>query len=372
MKKDLSQQDAFFALLRAGLWEQSVRLLPFSPLDFDAVYKLAEEQSVVGLIAAGLEHVEDITLSKQQVMPYMKQVISLEHRNTLMNIFIGNLIEKMRAFGIQALLVKGQGIGQCYERPLLRSAGDVDLLFDAVNYERAKVFLLPYASSSEKEGDEEKHFGMKIDSWEVELHGTLHSTLSNSLDEQIDRIQDEVFNKNAFRVWDNARVDVFIPHQDSDIIFVFTHILRHFFRGGIGLRQICDWCRLLWTYREDIDRNLLESRVRKMKLMTEWRAFGAYAVDYLGMPVEAVPLYCASSFWKRKADRINSFILHVGNFGHNRDNSYFNKPFIVRKTISFNRHLGDFFCHLTISPITSMRVFCRTVLKGIKAAIKGE
>lgn len=73
--------DAFYALLRAGLWEQSVRLSPFSPIDFDELYKLAEEQSVVGLIAAGLEHVEDMTFAKQQVMPLMKRVIALESRN---------------------------------------------------------------------------------------------------------------------------------------------------------------------------------------------------------------------------------------------------------------------------------------------------
>lgn len=364
--------DAFYALLRAGLWEQGVRLSPFSPIGFEALYKLAEEQSVIGLIAAGLEHVEDMTLTKQQVMPFMKNVFSLENRNASMNIFIGELVTKMEAAGIQTLLVKGQGIAQCYERPLWRSAGDIDLLLDAENYENAKAFLIPLASSCEKEDIYKKHIGMKIDSWLVELHGTRHCSLSRFHNEQIDRIQEEAFKNIDLRVWQNGQTAVLLPGPDTDVIFIFAHILQHFFRGGIGLRQICDWCRLLWTYRETIDQDLLERRIRGMKLMTEWKAFGVFAVDYLGIPVEAMPMYDASARLHRKADRINSFILEVGNFGRNRDKTHFTKPYLVRKTISFSRNISDFVRHLAISPVTSFRVFRRAMDRGMGKVARGE
>ena len=54
---------AFFALLRAGLWEKEVKLAPYGTRDFSAVLDLAEEQSVVGLHwaygAAGAEESGD-------------------------------------------------------------------------------------------------------------------------------------------------------------------------------------------------------------------------------------------------------------------------------------------------------------------------
>ena len=37
-----------------------------------------------------------------------------------------------------------------------------------------------------------------------------------------------------------------------------------------------------------------------------------------------MPLYDSSPRWHRKARRINSYILEVGNFGHNRASSYTN------------------------------------------------
>lgn len=44
-----------------------------------------------------------------------------------------------------------------------------------------------------------------------------------------------------------------MPRAEEDVVYVFAHILQHFFKGGIGLRQICDWCRLLYTYRDSLN-----------------------------------------------------------------------------------------------------------------------
>ena len=118
--------EVLFALLRSGLWEQRVRLLPYGKIDFWVIYQLADEQSVVGLLAAGLEYVEDMKVLKADALPFLKKVFSLEQRNHAMNMFIGSIVKKMANAGIFATLVKGQGVAQCYERPLWRSSGDID------------------------------------------------------------------------------------------------------------------------------------------------------------------------------------------------------------------------------------------------------
>lgn len=364
--------DAFFALARAGLWEKDVQLLPYGEIDYAEILQLADEQSVVGLVAAGIEHISDRKPQKKDVLQFFGQTVQLEQRNQAMNYFIGLMVEKMRDAGIFTLLVKGQGIAQCYSRPLWRSSGDIDFFLDAENYKKAKLFLLPLSASSEEENTVAKHLGMTIDPWVVELHGTLHSDLSDRIDRVIDAVQDNTFRFGSIRVWRDDTTDVFLPSVDNDIIFIFTHILKHFFKGGIGLRQISDWCRLLWTYRDSIDYSLLKRRLQEMGLVSEWKAFAAYAIDYLGMPKDALPLYDSSSRWSRKARRINSFVLEVGNFGHNRDVSYYDKyPFLVRKAISFWRRTSDALLYLTIFPLDSVCFYMRTLINGFSAAAKG-
>lgn len=365
-------QQAFFELVRAGLWEKEARLSQFSELNYVDIMRFAEEQSVVGLLSAGIEHVEENKPIKQDVLHLIGLALQLEQQNTAMNDFIGVIVEKMRSRGISTLLLKGQGIAQCYERPLWRSCGDVDFFLSEENYEKAKEFLIPFVASIDPEEPVTKHLGMKIDSWVVELHGSLRCGLSMRMDRGLDEIKKDAFSGGSVRSWMNGGSQVFLLGAENDAVYVFTHILNHFYRGGIGVRQICDWCRLLWTYREKLDLKVLEQRVRKMGLMSEWKAFGAFAVEYLGMPSEVMPFYSPDKKWKRKADRICSFIIEVGNFGHNRDNSYYNKPFVVRKAISFGRRCGDLMRHARIFPMDSLRFLPGIVFNGMKAALKGE
>lgn len=365
-------QQAFFALVKSGLWEQEIRLAHFDEVDFSIVYIIAEEQSVVGLVAAGLEHVSDIRPSKEITLQFVAQTLQLEQHNKAMNAFVSDLIEKLRDKDIYALLVKGQGIAQCYERPLWRSAGDIDLLLSDDNYKKAAIVLSPIASSLDEESKYHQHLAMSIQGWLVELHGSLRSRLWHSIDKVIDEAGYSVFYEGKVRSWMNGSTQVFLPNADEDVVFVFSHILQHFFKEGIGLRQVCDWCRLLWTYRESIDRLLLERRINSMGAQTEWKSFAAFVVNYLGMPVDAMPLYSTSRKWSRKAEKIMAFVLETGNFGHNRDYSYYKKyPFVVFKAISLWRHIKDFGRYFVIFPFDAIKVTFRRTCVGFSVALRG-
>lgn len=121
-----------------------------------------QEQSVVGLVAAGLEHVTDVKMPQTLTLTIAREVLQLEQRNKAMNQFVARLVADMRKAGIYTLLVKGQAVAQCYEKPLWRACGDVDFFLSDDNYKKAKAFLIPLASSVEKEYEREKHLGMTI------------------------------------------------------------------------------------------------------------------------------------------------------------------------------------------------------------------
>ena len=374
--RNCNYKGVFYALLQAGLWEKDVQLLQYGCVDYKKVMQLAEEQSVVGLVTAGLEHAIDTKVSHDCLLPFIGRTLQIERKNKAMNEFIGKLINLLNEKGIKAVLVKGQGVAQCYERPLWRACGDVDLLLSKDNYEKAKAFLLPLGDITEPEEARKKHFAMQIEQWTVELHGTLHVGLSARVDRMLDNVQYDIFHGGMVRSWVNGQTQVFLPAAAEDVVYVFAHILQHFYKGGIGLRQICDWCRLLWTYRESLNHEYLESKIRETGLMSEWKAFGAFAVRYLGMPIEAIPLLNANEDLSaniKKTDKICGFILEVGNFGHNRDNSYFQKhSYIVQNSISAWRRVKDLCRHATIFPVNSVRFFFGIMYNGIVSTLRGE
>lgn len=364
---------AFFALVQAGLWEKEVRLAAYGDVEFSEVYRLAREQSVIGLIAAGMEHVVDTKTPQSFALTLAGEVLQIEQRNHAMNIFIEGLVRKLRKSKVYALLVKGQGVAQCYERPLWRACGDIDLLLDYENYNKAKSVLMPLATDKEDEDSYLLHSALTIDNWVVELHGTLRGGLSRTIDNGLDDVQECIFKEGKVRTWNNNGTDVFLPDADNDAVFIFTHILQHYFHRGIGLRQLCDWCRLLWTYRQRIDIVLLENRLKEMHLITKWKTFAAFVVEYLGMPANHMPLYDHSERWKTKAKRVLSLVLDSGNFGQGRDRSYKEKyPSLVAGLISFWTYTRYSLVQFVIFPLDAIKGWLSLMVKGLRAAIGGK
>lgn len=371
----MNKQDnekALFALLRAGLWEKEARLSTLEGIDFEEVYRLAEYQSVTGLVAAGIEHLSGVKVPQGVVLQFVSTALQLESRNRAMNEYLKTLITKLRKAEVYALLLKGQGIALCYDKPLWRACGDIDLFLSDDNYKKAKQILSPLATSIEPEEVYKKHLGLAIDDWLVELHGNLYSSLSRRVERVLDGIYQDTFYKGEVRSWDNGGTQVFMMSKENDALYVFTHILQHYFHGGIGLRQICDWCRLLWTFRDTLNYEMLESRIRKMGLMTEWKAFAYFAVKELGMPDNAIPFSENNTKWQRKAGQIKEYIIKTGNFG-NRDLRYVrDASYLNRKFQSLRNAIGETLLHFRTFPLDSIRFFVYYSFIRFQALVRGE
>lgn len=300
---------AFLALVRAGLWEQDAHLLPHQDIEWREIYRLAAEQSVHGLVLAGLER-SDVKPPKELLLQWIGEVQQIEQRSKAMNAFIAAIVKKMRKKGIYTLLIKGQGLAQCYEKSLWRSAGDIDFFFSNYEYNKAVDYFLTQENAKQVQNAQyTKSFGVVIDPWFIELHGTMRNGLSTKMDREIDAVQRDLFYGGNVRSWTNGNTQVFLPGALDDVFLVFVHFVRHFYKEGVNLRQLCDWCRLIWTYRLDLDVRVLEERIKRSGLMDEWRAFAAVAVDYLAMPVEGIPLYSAEKRWHVKGEKIMNYIL---------------------------------------------------------------
>ena len=393
MIKDHNVQ-TFFALLQAGLFPIHdegflVNESLFQDVEWEKIYQLAQEQSVQGLVLQGIETVQGSWLKvhgsplvpKVLLLQWIGEVQIIEKQNKDMNAFIAELIEKLRKDDIYALLVKGQGVAQCYEKPLWRCSGDVDLLLSNDNYLKAKSALKPIASEVANEDVMTKHQALVINGFDAELHGKMPFTLSMRVEDGIDEVLDDLFCRGNVRSWDCNGTQVFLPSPDNDVILIFTHFLHHFFIEGVGLRQICDWCRLLYSYRDSLNYELLESRIKAMGLMSEWKAFGALAIEYLGFPKDSMPLLNVnvdlnarsamplglSKNLKKKADRILELVLESGNFGHNKDLSYRTRySGITYKIVAAWRRLKDFASLIPVFPIDAPRFYVTYVMGKVK------
>ena len=362
----------FFALLRAGLWNEVPERSPFtSQPDWEALYRLAAAQTVVPLVTDGINRLprELLPEEPERLDPFIGSLMSTAKRNHQLDAFIPKLFAALG--DIPAVLVKGQSLAVDYPDPERRQPGDIDLLLPPSSYEAAKAILLPKATKVEEETAAILHQPLFFHSIEVEIHGSVSTLLSRELDRKLAALLEEQFDGRPLPevVLGEARIP--IPEADFNAVYIFVHFLHHYWSGGVGLRQVIDWMTFVSVHKRDIHPVILEIRLQDLGLLGLWKVFTGFAQEYLGCPSEKLPLAAVPD--SRKNARIWQYIRQCGNFGKNVDRTRGKEPWLVRKIHSFWRLvLADRLRHFPVFPKESIRFFFGSFGYGLQRLTKGE
>ena len=363
----------FFALLRSGLWNEVPERAPFAGgTDWESLYRLAYEQTVVPLVTDGVNRLPREFLPNdrpERLDPFLADMMSTAKRNRTLDAFIPKLFNALS--GIPVVLVKGQSLAQDYPDPERRSPGDIDLLLLPSSYEAAKAVLLPKASTVLEEESVVCHQGMRFRSIEVEVHGSISTLMSRKLDRKLAALLEELFDGRSLPTVTLGGREIPVPDAGFNAVYIFVHFLQHYWSGGVGLRQLVDWMTFVSVHKRDIHPVILEQRLDDLGLTRLWKVFAGFAQEYLGCPAEKLSLVAAPD--SRKNARIWRYIRRCGNFGKNVDRNRKKEPYLVRKVHSFWRLVvADRLRHFPVFPKESVRFFLGAFGYGLQRLAKGE
>ena len=346
-------QEAFLDLLRCGLWgtplnpsifgvsertgdnSGAANLAQSSMLNHDEwknIVDMAIEQTVTGIVFDAL-----LTLPKALRPPkdiyfnLVAQVGDLEEGGYLMNKAIAYLFHAFDKAGIEVFLLKGQAVAQFYPQPLHRVHGDIDLVVpDAQNFEKAIALMQSLTGEDGEPEDERSHVVFSLKGVCVEVQGlNVYGIGRRCFQHYIDWAKESLKGESRKLILQTDRQPnddaqspktAILPPMRFDLMFVFVHLMNHFFDGGVGLRQVCDWMRYLHENRSTIDLSQLEKDLHTLGLMPHWQTIASTAVCWLGAPKESIPFYLPS-FDKKGRIALNH-ILRSGNFGMLRTNVF--------------------------------------------------
>ena len=123
------------SLLRSGLWLASPdddSCYGLSSDGWEAVFRLARQQTVTGIAYRGLQFLPDRVLPPEPLLMRWTAVVdAVERKNREMDRTLAGLYSEFRSLGLDPVLQKGQGVAQLYEEPLLRECGDIDFYFNS-------------------------------------------------------------------------------------------------------------------------------------------------------------------------------------------------------------------------------------------------
>ena len=363
----------FFALLRSGLWNEVPERDPFAGgVDWEALYRLSYAQTVVPLVTDGINRLPQAFLPNdrpERLDPFLADMMSTAKRNRALDNFIPKLFHPLD--GIPVVLVKGQSLAQDYPDPERRQPGDIDLLLLPSSYEAAKAILLPKATTVLEEDAETWHQGMRFNSVEVEIHGSISTLMSRKLDRKLAALLEEQFREGSFPTVSIGGTGIPVPEAGFNAVYIFVHFLQHYWSGGVGLRQLIDWMTFISVHKREIHPVILEKRLEDLGLLHVWKVFTGFAQEYLGCPPEKLPLAAAPDSGKNA--RIWRYIRRCGNFGKNVDRTRGKESYLVRKVHSFWRLVvADRLRHFPVFPKESFRFFLGAFGYGLQRLAKGE
>lgn len=369
----MNKNETFLQLLKVGLWGTSLDSSMFSAeIDWDGVYQLAQEQTVIGLVTEGVSQLPREKQGRRQLMlQFYKKTAEVEDENKKMNAFAPYLISQLERMGVQAVLLKGQGVAANYTNPLRRAVGDIDLLITGDGqYEKAKKLMEKIAVLNE-EDIKRKHAAFLYKELVVELHGDFRFLVNKKCFRNLEQWKQKRLCEKSRIICDDNVDGLVVPSVQFDSIFIFAHMLGHLMgSGGVGLRQVSDWMMFVNKYYDEIDLKALEDDLVLLGLRDYWQAFGTVAVHELGYPVERMPFYDEKLIGKGK--RILRLILYTGNFGTRQkvkqlDN---NANVILKKMVTLLGQLPIYVKKLFVFPKDTIWCFgqyIRLALRGYQS-----
>ena len=289
--------DTFLELLRAGLWEQDLRL-PEAPdtAGWRQLMQLARSQSVMGLFLRGLARLPDDQQAPEAVQQdLLRWRTALERTHERHSRVQALLLEELAAAGVHPVVQKGSEVAKYYACPPMRQAGDIDLY--CPEFDRARS-LAPQARLASDGAAVFTRDGVL-----VELHPHYY-------DVHLDPSR--------------------LPAPGTpcgELLLLSSHIFKHAIGAGVGYKQLCDLTLALTRLEGRYDKSELETALRDAGLLRWHQLLCSLLVEDLGLD----PACCLEGFRPGHPESLRRIVRKAGSFGKNQRKQEHKKPAWQRK-----------------------------------------
>lgn len=352
-------QQQFLELLRAGLWGTPAdpALFTEEATDWKEILRIAKEQTVQVIVADGIETLpKEKWPPKQAMIRLMMTRVKTSQMHTLLNTTLCQVVSALNAEGIPSVLLKGQGVARNYRIPESRMCGDIDLYVGKENYQRAIETIAKLDPNGNAIGLETSmHQHVTINGVEIEVHHTAdHIRIRRQRKthkQWVDNCMPMTTMQVSTNIWSSLGTDITLPPHTYNAFFILHHAVRHLASDGIGLRQICDWVRYLYTYCQEINTAELKKQLKVFNMAQIWDEFSHLATNVLGLPTDRLP-FTPQRPLSEKTDLLLKQIFNTGNFGRYAEEKidFKEKNIIKRKWRNFGVQSSRLFVLYKISP----------------------
>ena len=329
-------------LIRVAIGNQQSLSNTPSQEEWKHIYEIAYRQSLLGVCFYAISKLREGMRPKGGLyLEWLSNTALIQSRNEHLDNQTAEIWRQLKDDGLDAVVLKGQGIAMLYSSTgctentdkrnglaSFRQSGDIDIWVRG-GYQK----VCNYVQSTHPTDDVAYHrfHYNAFDDTEVELHHR-PTLMRNLLDDwKLARWYNSFGTDSIIYLEDKGFA---VPPYDFNVIFILTHIYRHFLFEGVGLRQVMDYFFVLKSdgksKKENITLTLHELKLERFAGAMMW-------VLKTQFGLEEEYLICEPNV--NEGRFLMNEILLSGNFGQTDQRYQYKKLFKLKRWASRSSHL---------------------------------
>ena len=246
----LKQQKIFFDFLRFCIG--SAKEIPGSlkEADWKELYAIAKKQALLGVLFHGIRQLpKQLAPEQKLLMQWMVMAEQIRKQNIRLFQDSVKVCQNFENEGFANCILKGQGNALLYPNPYMRTPGDIDIYLSG-----GRRKIMKYVDQvCPNQVMRYHHVDFPVMKTAIEVHFTPSYMFCPIHNRRMQKWFEEVMGEQC-----NHRVslpdgygEIHVPQVSFNVIYILSHLYRHIFTEGIGLRQlldyyyvVCDFCKV--------------------------------------------------------------------------------------------------------------------------------
>ena len=246
----LKQQKIFFDFLRFCIG--SAKEIPDSlkEADWKEQYAIAKKQALLGVLFHGIRQLpKQLAPEQKLLMQWMVMAEQIRKQNIRLFQDSMKVCQNFGNVGFANCILKGQGNALLYPNPYMRTPGDIDIYLSG-----GRRKIMKYVDRvCPNQVMRYHHVDFPVMKTAIEVHFTPSYMFCPIHNWRMQKWFKEVMGEQC-----NHQVslpdgygEIHVPLVSFNVIYILSHLYRHIFTEGIGLRQlldyyyvVCDFCKV--------------------------------------------------------------------------------------------------------------------------------
>ena len=262
----LKQQKIFFDFLRFCIG--SAKEIPGSlkEVDWKELYAIAKKQALLSVLFHGIQRLpKELAPEQKLLMQWMVMAEIIRKQNIRLFQDSVKVCKNFENKGFANCILKGQGNALLYPDPYMRTPGDIDIYLAG-----GRKRVMQYINKVCPNQVMRYHYvDFPVMKTAIEVHFTPSYMFFPIHNSRMQKWFKEVMGLQCSNVvtLPDGYGEIHVPQVSFNVFYILSHLYRHIFTEGIGLRQLLDCYFVLVKWHTDLT-NLTDSN-KSLPQMTE-------------------------------------------------------------------------------------------------------